>query len=70
MSQLFGLAIHVGHVVRSKILGRPSTVLAARERTEKVVDFIMTSFGYSHLSLVLCRVLVGSTKDDSYNCTD
>jgi hypothetical protein len=41
MSQLFGLETHVGHVVRSKTLGRANAVLAARKRTEKIVDFMM-----------------------------
>lgn len=41
MSQLFGLAMQVGHVVRSKMLGRANAVLAARKRVERTVDFIM-----------------------------
>lgn len=44
MSQLFGLAIHVGHVVRSKMLGRASALLAAMKRTEKIVVFMMTKW--------------------------
>lgn len=42
MSQLFGLATHWGHVVRSKMLGRAIAVLAARQRREKIVVFMLT----------------------------
>jgi hypothetical protein len=68
MSQLFGLATHVGHVHRSKTLGRAIVVLTARQRSERIVVFIVTAFGELLLGLYFQAflMLLNTATDSSW----